>query len=112
MKKITFALFMLFTTSITFAQKATDNFAGKWKSAEGTIIEITKSGAVFIGKPTGKNVEVLKNLTFQNGKWVGVLSNPLKNTTANCEAYLEGDKIKFIAKKGLMSKEVFWAKVN
>lgn len=112
MKKITFALFMLFTTSITFAQKATDNFAGKWKSAEGTIIEITKSDAVFIGKPTGKNVEVLKNLTFQSGKWIGVLTNPLKNTTANCEAYLQGDKIKFIAKKGLMSKEVFWTKVN
>lgn len=112
MKKITFVLFILFTTSITFAQKATDNFAGKWKSAEGTIIEITKSGAVFIGKPTGKNVEVLKSLTFQNGKWVGVLTNPQKNTTANCEAYLEGDKIKFIAKKGLISKEVFWAKAN
>lgn len=110
MKKIIFALFMLFTTSVTFAQKASDNFAGKWKSAEGTIIEITKSGAVFIGKPTGKNVEVLKNLTFQNGKWVGVLTNPQKNTTVNCEAYLEGSKIKFIAKKGLMSKEVFWTK--
>jgi len=110
MKKNTFAFFMLFTTSITFAQKATDNFTGKWKSAEGTIIEITKSGAVFIGKPTGKNIEVLKNLTFQNGKWVGVLSNPLKNTTANCEAYLEGSKIKFVAKKGIMSKEIFWTK--
>jgi hypothetical protein len=112
MKQITFALLMLFTTSITFAQKATDNFTGKWKSAEGTIIEITKSGAFFIGKPTGKNIVVLKNLTFQNGKWVGVLSNPLKNTTANCEAYLEGNKIKFVAKKGMMSKEIFWTKEN
>jgi len=112
MKKFIFAFFILFTTSFTFAQKATDNFAGKWKSAEGTIIEITKSGAVFIGKPTGKSVEVLKNLTFQNGKWVGILTNPLKNTTANCEAYLEGRKIKFVAKKGIMSKEIFWTKEN
>lgn len=110
MKQITFAFLMLFSTSITFAQKATDNFAGKWKSSEGTIIEIIKSGTVFIGKPTGKSVEVLKNLTFQNGKWIGVLSNPQKNTTANCEAYLEGSKIKFVAKKGIMSKEIFWTK--
>ncbi len=112
MKKIIFAFFMLFTTSITFAQKATDNFAGNWKTSEGVIIEITKSGAAFTGKPTGKSIEVLKNLTFQNGKWVGVLNNPQKNTTVPCEAYLEGNKIKFLAKKGMMSKEVVWTKAN
>lgn len=110
MRKNIFTLLILFSTSITFAQKVSDNFAGKWKSEEGTIIEITKSGAIFIGKPIGKSIEVLQNLTFQHGKWIGVLTNPKKNIMANCEAYLEGSKIKFIAKKGIMSKEIFWTK--
>jgi uncharacterized protein (DUF2147 family) len=94
------------------AQKATDNFSGKWKTEEGVIIEIKKSTISFYGKPTGKNVFVLKNLTFSDGKWLGTLTNPKKNVTANCEAYLQGNKIKFVAKRGLISKEIFWTKVK
>ena len=58
------------------SQKSTDNFSGKWKTEEGVIIEIIKSDASFNGKPIGKNVFVLKDLTFTNGKWFGVLTNP------------------------------------
>ena len=58
------------------SQKSTDNFSGKWKTEEGVIIEIIKSDASFIGKPIGKNVFVLKDLTFTSGKWFGVLTNP------------------------------------
>ena len=58
------------------SQKSTDNFSGKWKKEEGVIIEIIKSDASFNGKPIGKNVFVLKDLTFTNGKWFGVLTNP------------------------------------
>jgi uncharacterized protein (DUF2147 family) len=94
------------------AQKTTDNFSGKWKTAEGVIIEITKSGTSFNGKPAGKDIFILKDLTFNNGKWIGVLTNPQKNTTVNCEAYLENNKIKFVAKKGFMTKEIFWTKAN
>lgn len=50
------------------SQKSTDNFSGKWKTEEGVIIEIIKSDASFNGKPIGKNVFVLKDLTFTNGK--------------------------------------------
>jgi len=32
--------------------------------------------ASFNRKPIGKNVFVLKDLTFTNGKWFGVLTNP------------------------------------
>lgn len=110
-KTILLLLALCFSTILT-AQKSTDNFSGKWKTTEGNVIEITKSGSSFIGKPQGKDVVVLNNLTFTDGKWKGVLSNPMKNTTANCEAYLEGIKIRFVVKKGMMKKEIFWLKTN
>lgn len=61
------------------SQKSTDNFSGKWKKEEGVTIEIIKSDASFNGKPIGKNVFVLKDLTFNNGKWFGVLTNPKRS---------------------------------
>ena len=112
MKK-TLPLFIGLCLSLSImAQKATDNFTGKWKTEEGVIVEIKKSTTSFYGKPSGKNVYVLKDLTFSDGKWTGTLSNPKKNVTANCEAYLYGNKIKFVAKRGMMSKEIYWTKVN
>ena len=59
-----------------------------------------------------KEVWVLNNLTFTDAKWQGILSNPKKNTNANCEAYLEGNKIRFVVRKGMMKKEIFWSKTN
>jgi hypothetical protein len=110
-KTILFFIAICFST-IVMAQKSTDNFSGKWKTAEGVIIEITKATASFNGKPIGNNIFILKDLTFNDGKWLGVLTNPQKNTVANCEAYLEGNKIKFVVKKGIMKKEIFWTKAN
>lgn len=112
MKKTILLLVAICFSTIVMAQKSTDNFSGKWKTAEGVIIEITKSGTFFNGKPTGKNILILQKLTFSEGKWLGVLYNPQKNITANCEAYLEANKIKFVAKRGIMQKEIFWSKEN
>lgn len=112
MKKVFPLIFALLISVFAKAQKPTDNFSGLWKTAEGTIIEITQSHSAFIGKPQGKSVLVLKDLVFTDGKWQGNLSNPKKNTTANCEAYLEGDRIRFVAKKGMMKKEIIWLKTN
>jgi hypothetical protein len=112
MKKIIPLFMALSFTVFAMAQKSTDNFTGRWKTAEGAIIEINKSDLVFIGKPQRKDVVVLYNLTFTDGKWKGILSNPKKNTSANCEAYLEGNKIRFVVKKGMMKKEIVWTKTN
>jgi hypothetical protein len=112
MKKIIPLFTALLFTVFAMAQKSTDNFTGRWKTAEGAIIEINKSGLAFIGKPQRKDVVVLYNLTFTDGKWKGILSNPKKNTSANCEAYLEGNKIRFVVKKGMMKKEIVWTKTN
>lgn len=112
MKKNISLFIALLMTVFAMAQKSTDNFTGRWKTAEGTIIEINKSGLAFIGKPQGKDVLVINNLTFTDGMWNGILSNPKKYTTANCEAYLEGNKIRFVVKKGMMKREIFWSKTN
>ena len=112
MQKSIFLLITICFSTLVIAQKTTDNFSGKWKTAEGVIIDITKSGASFNGKPTGKDIFILKNLTFTNGKWIGTLTNPQKKITVNCEAYMEANKIKFVAKKRMMKKEIFWTKQN
>jgi glucose/arabinose dehydrogenase len=54
MQKSIFLLIAICFSTFVMAQKTTDNFSGKWKTAEGVIIDITKSGASFNGKPTGK----------------------------------------------------------
>jgi len=97
-------------STLLVAQKSNDNFSGKWKTEGDVIIEITKSGSSFNGKPSKKNIFILKDLTFTNGKWIGVLTNPQKNISADCEAYLEANRIKFVAKKGIIKKEIYWTK--
>jgi len=112
MRKIISLIIAIFYNTIAMSQKSADNFSGKWKTEEGVIIEIKKSETSFNGKPIGKNVFVLKDLTFTNGKWFGVLINPKKKVAANCLAYLQSNTLKFIAKKGVFSKEIFWIKEN
>ena len=110
LKKIILFLVTIFFSTLVMAQKATDNFSGNWITDDGTIIEITKSDNSFIGIPTGTNLKVLYNLSFTNGKWIGKIFDPRINITANCEATLEDTKIKFVAKKGFITKEIIWTK--
>ena len=112
MRKIISLIIAICYNTIAMSQKSTDNFSGKLKTQEGVIIEITKSEASFNGKSIGKNVFVLKDLTFTSGKWFGVLTNPKKKVTANCLANLQSNTLKFIAKKGVFIKEIFWIKEN
>ena len=49
MKKILYLLIALAMTSVTFAQKATDNFAGKYKTDDGSTVIITKTATGFVG---------------------------------------------------------------
>ncbi|MFZ4377741.1 MAG: hypothetical protein ACOYN9_15385 [Saprospiraceae bacterium] len=110
MQKPILLLVAICFSTLLVAQKSNDNFSGKWKTEGDVIIEITKSGSSFNGKPSKKNIFILKDLTFTNGKWIGVLTNPQKNISADCEAYLEANRIKFLAKKGIIKKEIYWTK--
>ena len=57
-------LWALLTSAITFAQEVTDDFAGKWKTAEGNSVVISKTGAGFIGQTVEKKIVVLKDINF------------------------------------------------
>lgn len=100
-------------SKIGIAQKATDNFSGKWKTAEGSIIVITKSNGAFIGKPIGKEYKILEDLQFINGRWLGYFPKQKhKCIKVACEANLQGNKIKFFTKVGYYYKEFYWTKMN
>lgn len=107
MKKIFYLLIALAMTSVTFAQKATDNFAGKYKTDDGGTVVITKTATGFVGIDDMKKV-VLKDIKFDGKEWKGTTYNPKKEMTASCEIFLEGNKLKIVAHKGFLSKTIYW----
>lgn len=114
MPAIKFALLIILffcITPIVYAQKASDDFTGKWKTEEGGTIEITKKDEGFIGVGVSTKKIVVKDLQFKNGKWLSEISNPLKNITANGEFVLEGNKLKIIARKSFFSKTLYWTRL-
>lgn len=102
---------LLLTNTIIFAQKTTDDFSGKWKTVEGKIITITKLETTFIGKAADNKSIILNGVKFSNKKWVAVITNPKENKSAECELILEGNILKIIAKKGILTKTVIWNKI-
>ena len=55
-------------SSAAFAQKATDNFAGKYKTDDGGIVTITKTATGFVGINETKAF-VLKDVKFDGKEW-------------------------------------------
>jgi adenine deaminase len=107
MNKVFYLLIALAFTSVTFAQKATDNFAGKYKTDDGGIVTITKTASGFVGIDDTKKV-VLKEVKFDGKEWKAVVINPKKDIVANGEILLEGNKLKIVAHKGFLSKTIYW----
>jgi len=110
MKIISLFVVSLLLHLSAFSQKASDDFSGKWKTDESVIIYISKTENGFLGKAGIKDIVVLKAVKFENGKWTGIVTNPKKNITADCELKLETDRIKIIARKGFFSKTIYWTK--
>ena len=110
MKKIIIVTGILFFSRLSFSQKASDDFTGKWKAPKGAIIIVSKYADGFIGKTEIEKALVLKDVKFAMGKWTGIVMNPKENKIANCELILEATRIKIIAKKGLLHKTIIWTK--
>ncbi len=104
------ATVFIFLFNYAFAQKASDDFTGKWKAPKGDIIRIHKTKIGFIGKTIKEGVVVLKDVKFAEGKWTAVIMNPRENIVADCELILELGKLKIIAKKGPFQKSLYWTK--
>ena len=107
MKKTLFIVVSLLTTSFALAQKATDNFAGKYKTDDGGIITIAKTTTGFVGTDETKKI-VLKDVKFDGKEWKATIYNPKKDMTASAEILLVGNKLKIVAHKGFLSKTIYW----
>lgn len=111
MKKLTLIAFILLSTTIAFAQKANDNFAGRYKTDDGAIITITKTAAGFIGTDPDKKV-VLKDITFDGKEWKATIYNPKKDMTADAEILLQDGKLKIVAHKAFITKTIYWDRIK
>ncbi len=107
MKKAFFIVVILLTTTFALAQKATDNFAGKYKTDDGGIITVTKTSTGFLGTDETKKV-VLKDVKFDGKEWKATIINPKKDITASGKILLVGNKLKIVAHKGFISKTIYW----
>lgn len=114
MKKITaiFTAVFLLTFGAAFAQQATDDFSGSWKTDKDQVVVISKKGTSFSGTAGAKNTIVLKDVTFSDGKWKGTVIKPGSNDPIPCELFLKNGNLKIIARKGMFSKLFTWIKVK
>jgi len=110
MKKTALIITHIFFTLIVYAQKASDDFSGKWKAPKGAIIIVSKTAEGFIGKTEVEDALVLKDVQYKNKKWTAIVMNPKEKLTAKCELILQPTKLKIIAKKGIFRKTLYWKK--
>jgi uncharacterized protein (DUF2147 family) len=103
-----FALFIL--SDSVFAQKASDDFTGKWKAPKGAIIIVSKTKEGFLGHTESEKALVLKDVKYINNKWTGIVMNPKENLVAKCELFLEANAIRIIAKKAGFHRTIIWTK--
>ncbi|OJV12610.1 MAG: hypothetical protein BGO21_02370 [Dyadobacter sp. 50-39] len=110
-KKIVATCLLAFSSMLTYAQKATDNLAGKWKTPEGKVVIVSGTpDQGFTGVGQNNDVTVLKDIKFSGSKWIGWIIRPTDGTKVKCEVVIEGDELKITAKKGMFSKELIWKK--
>lgn len=103
---------LAFNSAIVFAQQATDDFTGKWKTEEGDIVTISKNNQKQFAGVDYKNRLCLYNIRFEKGLWAGTAENHDEGRKADCEIYLLDDRLKIVAHKGFFSKTFFWTKVK
>ncbi len=103
-------IFLFVSVSFVSAQSAEDDFSGNWKTEQGPLVQITKSGEVFKGVNVEHDKLVLENLKFEDGVWSGTLIKPKDGSRYNCTAFLSGNKLNLKVKKGLLSKTITWTK--
>jgi uncharacterized protein (DUF2147 family) len=109
-KNVLMIVFLFLSVSFAFAQSAEDDFSGNWKTEQGPLVQITKSGDTYKGINVEHDKLVLENLRFEDNKWTGTLIKPKDGSKYNCTAVLNGNKLKFTVKKGFLSKTITWTK--
>jgi hypothetical protein len=108
--RINLIITILFLCHLSFSQKSSDDFTGKWKAPKGAIIIVTKTNEGFLGHTEAEHALVLKEVKFINNKWTGIVMNPKENLVAKCELLLQANAIKIIAKKAGFHRTIIWTK--
>ncbi|HMQ67350.1 MAG TPA: DUF2147 domain-containing protein [Ignavibacteria bacterium] len=110
LRNLFMVMFLFISFSYATAQDADYDFSGNWKSNQGPIVLISKSGDSFKGENVEHNKVVLEDLKYTDGKWTGVLIKPQDGSRYDCTAVVNGNKLEFTVRKGLFSKTITWIK--
>lgn len=109
-KNILLITYLFISVSFVQAQSADYDFTGNWKSEQGPLVQISKTGDTFRGVNAEIDKVVLEDLKFADDKWTAVLIKPQDGSRYDCTVTLQGDNLKFTIKKGLLSKTITWTK--
>lgn len=111
-KQVIIICLLIISTTVSFAQKASDHLEGNWKTPQGKIIVISGNAQQgFTGTVQNKAITVLKDIRFSAGKWKGTIIKPGDGSEAACELRVHGDILLITAKKGIFSKEITWQRL-
>lgn len=105
------SVLLMIVSVLSFGQKITDDFSGKWKTPEGKIILITKSGKAFTGTVEESSEKIMENVQFTDGHWRGKIFKPGSSTKADCDLVMNGSKLTITARKMTFSKTIIWTKL-
>jgi uncharacterized protein (DUF2147 family) len=93
MKKLVLGLIFIGAATLSWAQKATDDFTGKWIAENKSVVTITKEGGYIVGHDEKGN-KILYDIRFEDGEWIGRGKDPNINISGSCEIVLEGNRLK------------------
>ncbi|MDR7128031.1 uncharacterized protein (DUF2147 family) [Algoriphagus sp. 4150] len=110
-KRIMISIMLMMVSVLSFSQKITDDFSGKWKTSEGKVILITKSGNAFTGAIEESKETIIENVHFTDGQWKGKIFKPGSSTKADCELVMQDNKLTITARKMTFSKTIVWIKL-
>lgn len=102
-------LFLLLS-HIVSSENSLDDLSGKWKTAEGHMIIISKTGNSYTGVLEGTDNIVLKDIMYTQGKWKGTIQKGEEQKSADCEIVLNGTQLIIVVTKYIFSKTLVWTK--
>ena len=115
-------IFSLFSFSNFKDDNTSDAILGNWENPDGgRKMEIFKKGNLYFGKilsVTDKNVKVkpgdivLKNLKYDEGKWMGQLKIPAKENDFDVKITMPSiNQLKITESYGILSKTKIWKRI-
>lgn len=117
--KILLITLLTITFNLQLDQKNENTLEGVWfaKELQNSSIEITKNNKnIWVGKIIeSDNKSIINKIIFNNlksdneGKWIGKLTNPIKEIEVDAKLNLVNpNKLKIVGKKFFFTKTFYW----